>query len=1150
MGKRIAETQLNRFLLADGWRLRPRRTLAPSGPNWWQPCPSMKPRLLALYRWVTTLVAIGLGLSLQAQPKEASFNGYCHSFRLLMGTASSAGLGFDILFTSYDGSASSLLFDTDAAGYAIFSDELSPSFSESGVYRTDYALYVNKKYNAAGTISATFPTVDLDQNGIADFLQKNKQVNASVSGKLLRQLPSLAPEIVVSGQIVRSAGSSQGTYSFTGRDPEVGNITYRGDLYLVNLLGKLKYNPLSSSVTIEADLEREGGAVLRYTSTLDYSIADVNTISFPAGKFTNPNLPDSFTKAFVLKRTGNRYLGRLEFVDAFRGTSWPDYTAWQLEVVDTNDFDLDGVPDLSDPPVVQSPPTISVQPVSQTRTVGEAVALTVQASGSGVLSYSWRKNGVPVLNVGGVSGADGPTLSFAAVQLSQAGGYSVVVSNLVGAAVSSVATLTVNPAAVGPTIVGQPQPVTVPLGQMATFAVVATGTEPLAYQWKRNGVNLPGATASTLTINQPQASDAGDYSVVVSNSVGIVSSVPAKLTVEGGSVSTAAQAVAVIRGGLVASITITDGGFGYTKEPTVTMSGGGGTGATAKAFIENGRVVAVVILSSGSGYTGAPTVTIDAPPKSVGLKIELIPKLTVQGPVGQTARVEWAAQLSGPWTTWTNVVVGPEGTVLVDLAAGVAGRLYRAVEVSQPVGPSGFVWIPPGTFVMGSPIGETYRGDDEIQHTVTLTRGFWISRHEVTQGEYEMVMGSSPAGLGGSNFNPSGLKGPNFPVNTVSWEEAVIYCQKLTDRERKAGRIRTDQVFRLPTEAEWEYSARAGATGPTYGELDATAWQSLNSGLIMHEVGLKQPNAWGVYDMLGNVWEWCADWYGEYPTGSAIDPIGPTSGSSRVRRGGGWGFNSPGAVRLANRRGVTANGLMGFRPVLSTASVGTIGFTWVAPGTFVMGSPISESERSQDENQHTVILTRGFWLSDHEVTQVEYETLMENNPSTFRGDPNLPVESVTWHEAVDYCSRLTERERSAGRITAQQVYRLPTEAEWEYSARSGTASLRYGDLADIAWYSDNSGGKSRPVRQKIPNSWGLYDMLGNVAEWCSDRKGSYPSGTVVDPEVLNIATTARVIRGGYFVLGGGSCRAAARFSSGPSDAGNGVGFRPALSSVR
>jgi formylglycine-generating enzyme required for sulfatase activity len=246
----------------------------------------------------------------------------------------------------------------------------------------------------------------------------------------------------------------------------------------------------------------------------------------------------------------------------------------------------------------------------------------------------------------------------------------------------------------------------------------------------------------------------------------------------------------------------------------------------------------------------------------------------------------------------------------------------------------------------------------------------------------------------------------------------------------------------------------------------------------------------------------------------------------------------------------TVTGSLAKLTVEAGKPIGTEDFVWIPPGMFVMGSPFGEPGRGQDENLHSVILTRGFWISDHEVTQGEYEALMGNNPSTFRGDPDLPVESVTWHDAVNYCSRLTERERSAGRITAQQAYRLPTEAEWEYSARSGTTSLRYGNLMDIAWYSDNSGGKSQPVRQKIPNNWGLYDMLGNVAEWCSDRKGAYPSGTVTDPEALNLATTARVIRGGYFVLGGGACRSAARFSSGPSDSGNGVGFRPVLSLVR
>jgi formylglycine-generating enzyme required for sulfatase activity len=443
---------------------------------------------------------------------------------------------------------------------------------------------------------------------------------------------------------------------------------------------------------------------------------------------------------------------------------------------------------------------------------------------------------------------------------------------------------------------------------------------------------------------------------------------------------------------------------------------------------------------------------------------------------------------------------------------------------------------------MGSPTGEEERGSDEIQHTVTLTQGFWLSDHEVTEDEYGTVTGN----------NLSLVKGLNLPARSITWESAVLYCQKLTERERAAGRITAQQAYRLPTEAEWEYAARAGTTGARYGELDAIAWHSDNRENLKHSVKQKAPNAWGLYDMLGNVQEWCADWYGNYSAESIIDPTGPIFGTRRVIRGGATTYYA-GAARSANRNSwnpATSWVDIGFRPVLASTPAGLSGFVWISPGTFVMGSPFGEPGRGQDENLHSVILTRGFWISDHEVTQGEYEVLMGNNPSNFRGDPDLPVESVTWHDAVNYCSRLTERERSAGRITAQQAYRLPTEAEWEYSARSGTTSLRYGNLMDIAWYSENSGGKSQPVRQKIPNNWGLYDMLGNVAEWCSDRKGAYPSGTVTDPESLNIATTARVIRGGYFVLGGGACRSAARFSSGPSDSGNGVGFRPVLSAVR
>lgn len=227
-------------------------------------------------------------------------------------------------------------------------------------------------------------------------------------------------------------------------------------------------------------------------------------------------------------------------------------------------------------------------------------------------------------------------------------------------------------------------------------------------------------------------------------------------------------------------------------------------------------------------------------------------------------------------------------------------------------GPDGFVWIPPGTFVMGSPDDEAGRGfpSAEIQHTVYLSSGFWMSDHEVTQGEYQAVVGKNPSSFTGD------LK---RPVENVDWNEAVVYCQKLTERERVASRITAQQAYRLPTEAEWEYSARGGTTGARYGVLDAIAWYSGNSGNQTSPVKQKAANAWGLYDMIGNVCEWCSDWYGAYPTGSVGNPTGPGDGLARVLRGGGW-LSDPWAVRSAFREPNFPGRRpdhMGFRPVIS-----------------------------------------------------------------------------------------------------------------------------------------------------------------------------------------------------------------------------------------
>jgi formylglycine-generating enzyme required for sulfatase activity len=153
---------------------------------------------------------------------------------------------------------------------------------------------------------------------------------------------------------------------------------------------------------------------------------------------------------------------------------------------------------------------------------------------------------------------------------------------------------------------------------------------------------------------------------------------------------------------------------------------------------------------------------------------------------------------------------------------------------------------------------------------------------EVTQGQWEALMGS----------NPSNFKGADLPVEQVSWTEAMEFCRKLTERERAAGRLPEGYAYTLPTEAQWEYACRAGTTGNYAGDLNSMGWYAHNSGNMTHHVGQKQANAWGLFDMHGNVWEWCLDWYSIYPGGSVTDPIGPSSGTNRVNRGGSWSYTA------------------------------------------------------------------------------------------------------------------------------------------------------------------------------------------------------------------------------------------------------------------
>ena len=475
-----------------------------------------------------------------------------------------------------------------------------------------------------------------------------------------------------------------------------------------------------------------------------------------------------------------------------------------------------------------------------------------------------------------------------------------------------------------------------------------------------------------------------------------------------------------------------------------------------------------------------------------------------------------------------------------------------------------FRWCPPGTFMMGSPESEEGRNDNETQHQVTLTKGFWMLETEVTQKQWKAVMGN----------NPSEFKGDDWPVGMVSWDDCQEFCNKCAQ---------LGLPVQLPTEAQWEYACRAGTTGAYAGNLAEMAWYYNSiSTYHIHPVGTKKPNAWGLYDMHGSVREWCQDWYGDYPSGSVTDPDGPSSGSYRVYRGGYWRSRA-GDCRSANRSGRYPDDrdyFLGFRCVRSSdlgssktedvkstdenndkesvEPVVTVvdknagkravkvingvefAFRWCPAGTFMMGSPSSEEGRFSNETQHQVTLTKGFWMMETEVTQKQWKAVMGNNPSIFKRD-DLPVECVSWDDCQEFCKKCTQ---------LGLPVQLPTEAQWEYACRAGTTGAYAGNLVEMAWYYYRRGIKTHPVGTKKPNAWGLYDMHGNVYEWCQDWYGSYPSGSVTDPTGPENGSY-RVNRGGSWDDGAGYCRSACRhYVHGPGDRSYILGFRVVRSITR
>jgi formylglycine-generating enzyme required for sulfatase activity len=249
---------------------------------------------------------------------------------------------------------------------------------------------------------------------------------------------------------------------------------------------------------------------------------------------------------------------------------------------------------------------------------------------------------------------------------------------------------------------------------------------------------------------------------------------------------------------------------------------------------------------------------------------------------------------------------------------------------------------------------------------------------------------------------------------------------------------------------------------------------------------------------------------------------------------------------------------------------------WINPGKFIMGSNNSADNffsGIKANPEHEVTLTKGFYMGKYEVTQDQYQKIMGNNPSHFQGQDNppdageaqgrRPVEKVSWFNAIEFCNKLSEEEELETVYTvsgtsypitvtadfSKNGYRLPTEAQWEYACRAGTTTgYYYGNnidgLGDTAWYSANSGNKTHEVGKKIPNPWGLYDMNGNVMEWCWDWYDVYTGWSEVDPTGSDgVGRTHRVIRAGSWTYQAVCSRSAVRHANGPSGEVYDVGFR-------
>ncbi|MCX6877846.1 MAG: SUMF1/EgtB/PvdO family nonheme iron enzyme [Verrucomicrobia bacterium] len=505
-----------------------------------------------------------------------------------------------------------------------------------------------------------------------------------------------------------------------------------------------------------------------------------------------------------------------------------------------------------------------------------------------------------------------------------------------------------------------------------------------------------------------------------------------------------------------------------------------------------------------------------------------------------------------------------------------------------------FALIPGGTFTMGDSLdGMT----DAPPHTVNVS-AFYMQKKETTKAEWDAVRSWGMLN-GYTDLAVGSQMGAGHPVQTVSWYSVVKWCNARSEKEgltpcyytdaaqtvvfkRGSNNIDNTMVkwsangYRLPTEAEWEKAARGGLGGKRYPLGDSITQADANygaSGTVA--VGSYAPNGYGLYDMAGNLWELCWDWYGTYPTALETDPHGP-SGSTRVLRGGFWGHYA-GNCRVALRAYDGSPGNLDdnfdFRSVRSDVS-----FALIPGGSFTMGDSL---DGLSDALPHTVNVST-FYMQKTEVTKAEWDVVRDWGSTHGYADlaggvgpaAEHPVQTVSWYDVVKWCNARSEKDgltpcyyTDAAQTAVYRTgntdidntmvkwtsngYRLPTEAEWEKAARGGLSGKRFpwGDSIMPADANYSSGG-TVVVGSYAPNGYGLYDTAGNVYEWCWDWYNSnyYNISPTADP--LGPAAGPRVLRGGGWGAPVDYCRVAFRSNFSPwGTTLYGFGFRTARANL-